>query len=158
MTRLRVTDRASGDRVGDLDPAAESVSAPPSPDERPIVLRAMTPSRVRGRTSVEVVVAGWRFELEVEDADLADLRDRATTDRAAALHDGPTEVRAIIPGRVISVDVAVGDIVAAGQRLLAVEAMKMENELRAPRDGIVERVTTATGQTVEPGDTLIVII
>ena len=157
MTRLRVTDRASGERLGDLEPAAESASAPPPPNERPIVLPAMTPSRIRGRTALEVVVAGWRFELEVEDADLADLRDRATTDRGAVLHDGPTEVRAIIPGRVISVDVTVGDVVSAGQRLLAVEAMKMENELRAPRDGTIERVATAIGQTVEPGALLVVI-
>ncbi len=50
-----------------------------------------------------------------------------------------------------------GDDVAAGQRLLAVEAMKMENELRAPRDGTVERVAVAVGQTVELGDPLVVI-
>jgi biotin carboxyl carrier protein len=57
----------------------------------------------------------------------------------------------------VSVAVAAGDDVAAGQRLLAVEAMKMENELRAPRDGTVERVTVAVGQTVELGDPLVVI-
>ena len=51
---------------------------------------------------------GWRFELEVEDAGLADLRDRATTSREAATHHGPTEVRAIIPGRVVSVAVEAG--------------------------------------------------
>lgn len=157
MTRLRITDRTSGERLGDLELAAESVSAPPPPDERPVVLPTVTPSRVRGRTSLEVIVAGWRFELEVEDADLADLRDRATTDHGAAVHDGPTEVRAIIPGRVVSVAVTVGDVVTVGQRLLAVEAMKMENELRAPRDGTIERVATATGQTVDPGDLLVVI-
>ena len=50
-----------------------------------------------------------------------------------------------------------GDTVAAGQRLLAVEAMKMENELRAPRDGVVERVEVGVGQTVELGDSLVVI-
>ncbi|MEP6639101.1 MAG: biotin/lipoyl-containing protein, partial [Chloroflexota bacterium] len=70
---------------------------------------------------------------------------------------GPTEVRAIIPGRVVSVAVAAGDPVTAGQRLLAVEAMKMENELRAPRDGTVERVAAAAGETVELGDLLVVI-
>ena len=46
---------------------------------------------------------------------------------------------------------------AAGQRLLAVEAMKMENELRAPRDGTIERVAAAIGKTVEPGALLVVI-
>ena len=157
MTRLRVTDRLSGERLGDRAPAAETATAAPQPNERSVVLPAVTPSRVRGRTALEVVVAGWQFELEVEDADLADLRDRATKDRGAVIHDGPTEVRAIIPGRVISVDVTVGDVVTAGQRLLAVEAMKMENELRAPREGTIERVATAIGQTVEPGAILVVI-
>ncbi len=53
--------------------------------------------------------------------------------------------------------VEAGDTVVAGQRLLAVEAMKMENELRSPRAGTVERVAAAVGQTVELGDPLVVI-
>ena len=57
----------------------------------------------------------------------------------------------------MSVAVAAGDDVVAGQRLLAVEAMKMENELRSPRAGTVDRVATAVGQTVELGDPLVVI-
>jgi biotin carboxyl carrier protein len=55
------------------------------------------------------------------------------------------------------VAVEAGDAVVAGQRLLAVEAMKMENELRSPRAGTVDRVATAVGQTVELGDPLVVI-
>ena len=45
----------------------------------------------------------------------------------------------------------------AGGRLLAVEAMKMENEVRAPRDGMVERVAVGPGETVDLGDLLVVI-
>ena len=156
MTRIRVTDRTTDACLGDLE-AGQGQAWLPSPDQRAIVLPAVTPARVRGRTAFEVVIAGWQFQLEVEDADLADLRDRATTARGAVLHDGPTEVRAIIPGRVISIDVTVGDVVTVGQRLLAVEAMKMENELRAPREGTIEQVATAIGQTVEPGAILVVI-
>jgi pyruvate carboxylase subunit B len=129
---------------------------PPS-GERPIVLPGVGRPTTRGSTPVEVVIAGWRFELEVQDARLADLRARATADRTSAAHHGPTAVRAIIPGRVVSVAVTPGETVAAGQRLLAVEAMKMENELRAPRDGVVERVEVGVGQTVELGDPLVVI-
>ena len=153
MTRLRVTDRATGEVLGDVDPSAAGGGTEPQRVDPSIVLPAST----RGRTAVEVVVDGWRFELEVEDAGLADLRDRATTSREAAIHHGPTEVRAIIPGRVVSVAVEAGDAVVAGQRLLAVEAMKMENELRSPRDGTVDRIATAVGQTVELGDPLVVI-
>ena len=108
-------------------------------------------------SAFEVVVDGWRFEFDVEDAERAELRARATSGRDAAAHDGPIEVRAIIPGRVVSVAVNPGDAVTAGGRLLAVEAMKMENEVRAPRDGIVERVAVGPGDTVELGDVLVVI-
>ncbi|MEO8437752.1 MAG: acetyl-CoA carboxylase biotin carboxyl carrier protein subunit [Chloroflexota bacterium] len=157
MTRYRVTDRADGTTAAEIDPAADPDPDAATSGERAIVLPAARPSTVRGRTAVEVIVAGWRFEFEVEDARLADLRGRATSASQAATHDGPTEVRAIIPGRVVSVAVVAGDAVTAGQRLLAVEAMKMENELRAPRDGTVERVAAAAGETVELGDLLVVI-
>ncbi|HEV8402366.1 MAG TPA: biotin/lipoyl-containing protein [Candidatus Limnocylindrales bacterium] len=157
MSRRRVTDRATGDHVADVDPAGASSAATPGPGSRPLVLPASTRPSVRGRIGVEVVVDGWRFEFDVEDADLSDLRARATAAREAGRHHGPTDVRAIIPGRVVSVAVAVGDDVEAGQRLLSVEAMKMENELRAPRAGTVERVAVGPGQTVELGDSLIVL-
>ncbi|HXG26300.1 MAG TPA: biotin/lipoyl-containing protein, partial [Candidatus Binatia bacterium] len=68
------------------------------------------------------------------------------------------DVRAIIPGVVVSVSVNAGDEVTAGQQLLVVEAMKMQNELRAPRDGTIERVATAPGATIEVGDLLLVIV
>ena len=156
MTRHRITDRTTGEHVADIDP---DTTPPAATDrgERPLVLPAPTAPTARGRTGVEVVVAGWRFEFEVEDADRHDLRERATAGREADAHHGPTDVRAIIPGRVVSVAVAVGDGVDAGQRLMSVEAMKMENELRAPRAGTVERIAVAAGQTVELGDTLIVL-
>ncbi len=52
--------------------------------------------------------------------------------RATAAGGGPLEVRAVIPGKVVAVSVVAGDRVVAGQQLLVVEAMKMQNELRAP--------------------------
>lgn len=111
-----------------------------------------------GRRPVEVVVDGWRFELLVEDEDRAALRERASRDRTAAgAAGGPLEIRAIIPGRIASVAVVPGDTVQAGQTLLAVEAMKMQNELRAPRAGTVSRVPAGAGSTVELGDVLVVL-
>lgn len=105
----------------------------------------------------EVLVGGWRIELTVESAYRAALRERATRSRGAAAHHGPSEVRAIIPGRVLSVAVAPGDAVVMGQQLLILEAMKMQNEVRAPRDGTVVRVAVAPGQTLEVGDVLVVV-
>ena len=105
----------------------------------------------------EVVVDGWRFEVDVESEHRARLRDRASSARGDAGSGGPVELRAIIPGRVVSVDVAEGDAVDAGGRLLVVEAMKMQNELRSPRSGTVGQVAVGPGQTVELGDLLLVI-
>lgn len=107
---------------------------------------------------VEVVVDGWRFDLVVEDAERAALRERASRARTAAgSGGGPVEIRAIIPGRIATVAVVVGDAVTAGQPVLVVEAMKMQNELRSPRDGTVARVAVGAGQTIEIGDVLMVI-
>ncbi len=111
----------------------------------------------RGVVRREVVVDGWRIELEVESAARAALRERARRGEAGVGHGGPTEVRAIIPGRIVSVSVEPGDAVVAGQQLLVVEAMKMQNELRSPRDGVVARVAVAPGQTIEIGDVLLVV-
>jgi biotin carboxyl carrier protein len=105
----------------------------------------------------EVVIDGWRVEVEVEPAARAALRERARRGRSDAAHSGPTNVHAIIPGVVVSVSVAPGDAVAAGQQLLVVEAMKMQNELRAPRQGTVEQVAVGAGATIDVGDLLVVI-
>ncbi|HYM82960.1 MAG TPA: biotin/lipoyl-containing protein [Candidatus Dormibacteraeota bacterium] len=105
----------------------------------------------------EVVVDGWRIEVAIEPERRAALRERARRGREATAHGGPTEVRAIIPGRVVAVSVVPGDAVTAGQQILVVEAMKMQNELRAPRDGTVRQVGVAVGRTIEVGDVLLVI-
>ncbi len=118
---------------------------------------AMGGGAARGVASREVIVDGWRVEVEVEPAVRAALRERARRGREEIGESGPTEVRAIIPGVVVSVAVTAGDAVSAGQQLLVVEAMKMQNELRAPRDGSIERVAVASGAKVEVGDLLLVL-
>jgi len=105
----------------------------------------------------EVVVGGWSIVVEIESEQRASLRERARRGREATAHRGPTEVRAIIPGRILSVSIVPGDAVVAGQQLLVVEAMKMQNELRAPRDGVVSNVAVGPGRTIEVGDLLLVL-
>ena len=95
--------------------------------------------------------------MEVQSERLAALRERATRAGASAARSGSFEVRAIIPGNVVSVAVAPGDVVVAGQQLLVVEAMKMQNELRAPKDGTIDRVGIVPGVNIEVGDLLVVI-
>jgi biotin carboxyl carrier protein len=105
----------------------------------------------------EVVIDGWRIEVTTESAARAALRERAQRGNAEAGSSGPTKVHAMIPGVVVAVSVAPGDAVTAGQQLLVVEAMKMQNELRAPRDGTVEQVAVGAGSTIEVGDLLLVL-
>ena len=153
--RVSLVD-AAGVRGGesiDIDPDAGD--APP--ESRRAIVTPLGTVGHDGRRRVEVVVDGWRFELEVEDAVRAELRRRATREPDAAAADGPAEIRAIIPGRVAAVRVVAGDAVEAGRTLLIVEAMKMQNELRAPRAGTVERVAVGEGQTIENGDVLVVL-
>jgi biotin carboxyl carrier protein len=127
------------------------------PPIRVLIARAAGQASATGSEEREVVVDGWRVVVTVEPERRAALRERATRGRTSGPGGGPTEIRAMIPGRVVAVAVAAGDSVAAGQRLLVVEAMKMQNELRAPRDGRVVRVDAAAGTTIELGDVLVVI-
>jgi glutaconyl-CoA/methylmalonyl-CoA decarboxylase subunit gamma len=78
-----------------------------------------------------------------------------TTQAAAAVESGPASLRAPIPGRLVKILVKAGDRVTAGQPLLVLEAMKMENEVRAPRAGTVKAVHASEGVAVETGQLLI---
>ena len=135
----RVVDPARGD-AGDAGAALIGSRTPPT-HSRPAV--------------VEVVVDGWRFELEVEDDARARLRERATRDPGHAAAGGPLEIRAIIPGRVVSVAVAAEDAIDVGQPLLILEAMKMQNELSARHGGIVSAVLVRERDAVSAGQPLI---
>ena len=159
--------RLPGDDARLVDPTGVSVEHAPgrvvvragAPGSRgvPVLLGEDRPAGPTGARTIELVVEGWRFELEVEDAARAALRERATRPRATGPDSGPLEVRAMIPGRVAAVSVTAGDSVTGGQTLLVVEAMKMQNELRAPRDGTVERVAVGVGETIDLGDVLVVL-
>jgi acetyl/propionyl-CoA carboxylase alpha subunit len=74
--------------------------------------------------------------------------------RAASRHvSGGLE--APMPGKVVAVKVLPGQTVARGDEVLVVEAMKMENAVRAPRDGTVKSVAVAVGEMVAPGVVLV---
>ncbi|HET9947995.1 MAG TPA: acetyl-CoA carboxylase biotin carboxyl carrier protein subunit [Longimicrobiales bacterium] len=101
----------------------------------------------------------WRVQLGGAPvvAEVVDERTRAIRERAgaAAAPSRPAPVLAPMPGLVVHVAVAEGDVVAAGQGVAIVEAMKMENELRASAAGVVTRVLVRRGQTVEKDQLLV---
>lgn len=70
---------------------------------------------------------------------------------------GQEVIEAPMPGNIWKIEVKEGDSVKAGDTLLILEAMKMENEILAPRDGVVSSINTTTGATVNTGDKLVVL-
>jgi biotin carboxyl carrier protein len=99
-----------------------------------------------------VEVDGERYRIRVEEETRYIIRTRGG--KAAA---GGQVLKAPLPGKVIVIEVAVGQAVAPGDGLVVVEAMKMENELKAQVAGVVRAVPVQVGQAVNAGDTLVVI-
>lgn len=77
--------------------------------------------------------------------------------KAAPVSAGSETVTAPIPGVILTMCVKVGDKVAKGSTLLVLEAMKMENEIMAPIDGVVSEIRAQQGTSVNAGDILVVV-
>ena len=106
-------------------------------------------SRFGGR--VDVAFAGRTFHTVADQA----RAEKEKKPLPPAAKDG--RVIAPMPGRVVRLLVAVGDAVTVRQAVVVVEAMKMENELRAPRDGTVTQIAVQEGTAIETGAVLVVI-
>ena len=96
---------------------------------------------------------------EVVNVDVLDLRKvrLRKVQESAGGDGGPAEITSPMPGKVVAVLVKEGQEVTQGQGLVVVEAMKMENELRAPRAGVVKKVTAKEGAAVDGGAILCVV-
>ncbi|MGA8223932.1 MAG: biotin/lipoyl-containing protein [Candidatus Acidiferrales bacterium] len=99
------------------------------------------------------VVAGNREFL----ADIRDPRQWRRHRGTAAEAEGRQKVLAPMPGKIVRVMVKAGDTVELKQGLLVVEAMKMQNEIRSPKSGVVERLLVNEGQTVNAGEILAIV-
>jgi biotin carboxyl carrier protein len=95
-----------------------------------------------------VVIDGYRFEIVVRDPRRWSRKDGTRGG------EGVQTLAAPMPGKVVRVLVAPGDVVEAGQGLLVVEAMKMQNEMKASRAGRILTVATKEGATVTAGEIL----
>jgi acetyl/propionyl-CoA carboxylase alpha subunit len=102
----------------------------------------------RAGSRIRVAIGGECFEFDLD----RDVQSR----RGGAAHGNP-ETRAPMPGKVLDVSVAVGQEVNAGDPLLILEAMKMENVLSAEIGGTVKEVHAKAGDMVEPGKLLILL-
>jgi acetyl/propionyl-CoA carboxylase alpha subunit len=110
--------------------------------------------RERGPGDLSVRIGGHSIDVRVLDPRAYRRRGPG---QAVSDHSGVRQVLAPMPGRVVKVLVKAGDRVAARQGLVVVEAMKMENELRAPGDAIVRDVRTTEGSSVEAGAVLVIL-
>jgi biotin carboxyl carrier protein len=100
-----------------------------------------------------VGVADETYVIRIEE----EARHAIRTKGGAAAGGGSQTLTAPLPGKITHVAVTAGDIVALGDTLLVIEAMKMENELRAGAPGTVAEVRVRPGQAVNAGDVLVVI-
>jgi biotin carboxyl carrier protein len=102
-----------------------------------------------------MLVDGWPVHAEVVDERTRAIQ--AMTGRTHVAH-GPKPVRAPMPGLIVRIDVGIGDAVRAGQGVVAMEAMKMENELKTESAGVVARILVEPGQAVEKGAVLVELV
>lgn len=102
-------------------------------------------------SATEAFVAGHRYRYELEDP------RQWKRGAGAAGASGPAAIVAPMPGKVVRILVSEGDLVTAGQGIVVVEAMKMQNELKSPRDGKVSAIKATPNQSVSAGAILALI-
>jgi len=104
------------------------------------------------RGDVHLVIGSARHAVDVQDP--RSLRTRRSAARSEA---GPQKLTAAMPGKIVRILVQEKEEVTAGQAVLVMEAMKMQNEMKSPKDGRVQKILTSEGSTVNAGDTLAII-
>jgi len=108
-------------------------------------------SVIEGEEESRVALRGHSLALRVE----SEQERNARLVDAASGTAGPQTIKSVMPGRVVSVLVEVGQEVEAGSSLLILEAMKMENEIRAKAGGVITEILVAEGATVGNGEALV---
>jgi biotin carboxyl carrier protein len=107
--------------------------------------------RERTATDMHLWVGSVRYAVRVRDP--RSLRSRQVADDGK----GPRKLVAPMPGRIVRVLVQEEAEVEAGQGIVVVEAMKMQNEIKSPKKGVVRRLTAAEGANVNSGDVLAIV-
>lgn len=111
--------------------------------------RSHTVHVARKDGGVSVQVEGYQYSLETGSSD-----DDSAVAAGAGAGDGGS-IKAPMPGNVVKVMVEEGDEVTAGQSIVVVEAMKMENEVRSSVDGTVKKVSVAAGDSVGTSEVMV---
>ena len=109
-------------------------------------------ARRHGKGRYTLWLDGYRYEVEALDERTRAIRALSVDKEQAS---GPAPLVAPMPGLVVKISVQVGDAVSAGQPLVSIEAMKMENELRSKSAGTVKTIRVSAGTAVEKGTVLV---
>lgn len=99
-----------------------------------------------------VNVGNNQFEIKLRDPKR--LRGSSGSETIA---DGIAEIKTAMPGKIVRILVEPGAEILQGDGVIVVEAMKMQNEMKSPKDGVVKEIRFAEGETVNAGDVLVVI-
>jgi biotin carboxyl carrier protein len=108
--------------------------------------------RERNASGQHLWIGNSRYRAEVRDP-----RSLRSRNKAAGDDNGPKKLVAAMAGKVVRVLVAEKDEVAVGQGVVVVEAMKMQNEIKSPKKGVIQKLLASQGSTVNAGDVLAVI-
>src|SRR5215468_12786284 len=113
--------------------------------------KAYEVKRERTATDMHLWVGPRRYGVQLRDP--RSLRGRAAADDGK----GPRKLIAPMPGKVVRVLLKEGSQVEAGQGVVVVEAMKMQNEIKSPKSGVVRKIVASEGAAVNVGDVLAVV-
>jgi biotin carboxyl carrier protein len=101
-----------------------------------------------------VLIGGRQYNIDVLDERALLMGSRRGE---GAGESGEVSIKAPMPGLIVEIPVAEGDEVTKGQTVVILESMKMQNELKSPRDGVVQRISVEAGQSVEQKKVLVTI-
>lgn len=114
--------------------------------------RAYEIKREQTATDLHMWVGSTCFAVELRDP-----RSLRSRQKGAGDEKGPRKVLAPMPGRIVRLLVAENSNVEAGQGIVVVEAMKMQNEIKSPKKGVIKKISATAGAAVNPGDILAIV-
>ena len=159
----------------ELEPAAATPSSPMGESKYRVRLNGQenTVSCIRtSEGSMSLIVNGESFEVHcsrnadsmqialrgaIYECMVSDPRSLRTRKKAGLTDSGQQKLTASMPGKVVRIISAVGDQIKAGQGILVIEAMKMQNEVRSPKDGQLKKLLVGQGANVVAGEVLAII-
>jgi biotin carboxyl carrier protein len=151
-SEVRKNDRQWRCRLDGREVHLDAVLARPNVLSILIDGKAYEVKRERIGADLHLWVGSGRYPVELRDP-----RSYRSRHAAASLEGGPRKLTAPMPGKVVRVLVREKEKVDVGQSVVVVEAMKMQNEIKSPKKGMVQKLSVAEGTAVNAGDVLAIV-